>query len=66
MAQPQALYRVEPGGVAVVTMSYPPLNALHPDREWQCVGWGGNVLAVAADCGRGGLRQGKEAASTRA
>ncbi|PNH03627.1 Glyoxysomal fatty acid beta-oxidation multifunctional protein MFP-a [Tetrabaena socialis] len=28
--QPEALYRVEPDGVAVVTLSYPPLNALHP------------------------------------
>ncbi|KAG2485502.1 hypothetical protein HYH03_015775 [Edaphochlamys debaryana] len=27
--QPQALYRVE-DGVAIITLSYPPLNALHP------------------------------------
>eukprot|EP00198_Chlamydomonas_reinhardtii_P010029 XP_001699366.1 predicted protein [Chlamydomonas reinhardtii] len=28
--QPEAQYRVDPDGVAVITLNYPPLNALHP------------------------------------
>lgn len=31
--QPEAQYRVDPDGVAVITLNYPPLNALHPLRE---------------------------------
>jgi hypothetical protein len=28
---PTATYRVDPDGVAVITLSNPPVNALHPD-----------------------------------
>eukprot|EP00877_Chromochloris_zofingiensis_P010337 jgi/Chrzof1/5557/Cz16g07140.t1 len=31
MAKPTALYKVDPDGVAVITLSNPPVNALHPD-----------------------------------
>ena len=33
MAQATTQYRVESNGVAVITLSYPPLNALHPQRK---------------------------------
>lgn len=58
-AQPQALYRLEAGGVAVVTLSYPPLNALHPQREhwaWRSAGlvWGRPPTAAGGGVGPAG------------
>jgi hypothetical protein len=33
MAGPTANYRVDPDGVAVITLANPPVNALHPAGE---------------------------------
>lgn len=32
--EPQSFYKVE-DGVAIITISYPPMNALHPTRTYR-------------------------------
>ena len=34
MAEPNTTLQVDMDGVAVITLSYPPLNALHPKCTW--------------------------------
>lgn len=48
MAKPTALYKVDPDGVAVITLSNPPVNALHPDGTSHAHALGPQAYIAAA------------------